>query len=145
MPWMVRHQSFLRNRFVVRSSGRNSMRRKHPQRSSHWTSVDLHVGSHSEERSTKLSIVSAPFLSTIRKEQGIFVLPDTWTTDLQNVVGSGCPSRLECEVFRRQQSVPAHTHQNSCACCPACRISESDSWRCLGNDQTCVWLGRGTR
>ena len=94
----------------------NRCEERHPQKSSHWTSVDLHVGSHSEERSTKLSIVSAPFWSTIKKEQGIFVLPDTWTTDLQNVVGSDCPSRLECEVFRREQGVPAHTHQNSCVC-----------------------------
>ena len=67
----------------------NSMRRRHSQRSSHWTSVDLHVGSHSEEWCAKLLVVCAPFWSTISKEQGISVLPDTWTTDRQNVARSG--------------------------------------------------------
>ena len=106
--------------------------------------LPLHVGAHSEEWSTKLSVVSATFWSTIRKEQGVSVLPDAWTTDLQNVACSGCPSRLECEVFRCQQGFPAHTHQNSCVCGAARRVSESDSWRCLGNDQNCVWFGGGT-
>ena len=86
-----------------------------------------------------------PLWSTIRKEQGVFVLSDTWTTDLQNVACSGCPSRLECEVFRCEQGVPAHTHQNSSVCCSTRRISESDSWWCLGSDQNCVWLGGDTR
>ena len=36
--------------------------------------ADFHVGSHSEERSTKLSVVSAPLWSTIRKEQGVVQL-----------------------------------------------------------------------
>ena len=88
----------------------------------------------------KLSFVSAPFRSTMRKEQGIFVLPDTWTTDLQNVACSGCSSRLECEVFQGEQGVPAHTHQNSCVRYSTRRISEPNSWWCLENDQNCmVW------
>ena len=101
--------------------------------------------SHSEEWCAKLSVVSAPLWSTIRKEQGIFVLPDIWTTDLQNVACSGCSLRLECEVFRREQDVPAHTHQNSCVRFSTRRILESNSWWCLGNDQNCIWFGRGTR
>ena len=30
------------------------------------------------------------FWSTVRKEQGVSLLPDAWTTDPQNVVCSGC-------------------------------------------------------
>ena len=37
-----------------------SSRRRYSQRSSHLTFADLHVGSHSEDWSTKLSVVSAP-------------------------------------------------------------------------------------
>ena len=54
-------------------------------------------------------------------------------------------SRLECEVFRCQQDVPAQPSKLVCVCCSTRRVSESDSWLCLGNDQNCVWLGRGTR
>ena len=70
--------------------------------------------------SAKLSVVSAPFWSIIRKEQGVSLLPDAWTTDLQNVACSGCSSRLECEVFRCQQGFPAHSPiKNSCVCSSA--------------------------
>ena len=41
----------------------------------------------------KLSVVSAPFWLTIRKEQKVSLLPDAWTTDLQNVACSGCLPR----------------------------------------------------
>ena len=44
-------------------------------------------------------------------------------------------------VFRCQQGFPAHTHENSCVCFATRRASESDSCRCLGNDQNCVWFG----
>ena len=37
----------------------------------------------------KKSVVSAPFWSTIRREQGVSLLPDAWTTDPQNVACSG--------------------------------------------------------
>ena len=57
------------------------------------------MGSHSEEWSTELSVVCALLWSTIRKEQRVSSLPDTRTTDLQNVACSGCSPRLECEVF----------------------------------------------
>ena len=33
------------------------------------------------------------------------MLPDSWTTVLQNDARSGCSSRLECEVFRCEQGV----------------------------------------
>ena len=63
----------------------------------------------------------------------------------KNVACSGCSSRLECEVYRCEQGVPAHTHQNSCVRSSIRRISESNSWWCLENDQNCAWFGRGTR
>ena len=84
----------------------------------------------------KLSVVSALLRSTIRKQQRVSSLPDTKTTDPQNVACSGCSPRLECEVFRCQQGFPAHTLQNSCVRCATGRVSESDSWRCLGNKKT---------
>ena len=52
---------------------------------------------------------------------------------------------LECEVFRHKQDVPAHTHQNSCVRQSTRRLSESNSWWCLGNDQNCVLFTGGTR
>ena len=123
------------------TSGGISGEERHPPKSSHWTCADFHVGTHSEKWNAEKQTLFASFWKTIGTYQGVSVLSDSWATDLQNDACFGCTPRLDREICRRHQSFLTQTHQRTCVCGATCWLSQSDSWRCLGNDQNCVRLG----